>query len=164
MMKKIMAVLATVAAVLGFGFATSTAMAAPEDYGQTGTVTSSSVAVTLNGFTEGEDVVVTSDKGTGIEQVAQITVKAKTGGVVNVKVNGVPCNTTVTVKGVGQTSGHVATSTATTAACNADGSSADGSNATTAKTGASVAPYAVAIVLLVAAGIALFAVRKTSAR
>lgn len=162
MMKKIMAVLATIAAVLGFGFATSTAMA--DDYGQTGTVTSSSVAVTLNGFTEGEDVVVTSDKGTGIEQVAQLTVKAKTGGVVNVKVNGVPCNTTVTVKGVGQTSGHVATSTATTAACNADGSNADGSNATTAKTGASVAPYAVAVVLLAAAGIALFAVRKTSAR
>ena len=160
MMKKIMAVLATVAAVLGFGFATSTAMA--DDYGQTGTVTSSSVAVTLNGFTEGEDVVVTSDKGTGIEQVAQLTVKAKTGGVVNVKVNGVPCNTTVTVKGVGQTSGHVATSTATTAACNADGSTA--TNATTAETGASVAPYAVAIVLLAAAGIALVAVRKTSAR
>lgn len=160
MMKKIMAVLATVAAVLGFGFATSTAMA--DDYGQTGTVTSSSVAVTLNGFTEGEDVVVTSDKGTGIEQVAQLTVKAKTGGVVNVKVNGVPCNTTVTVKGVGQTSGHVATSTATTAACNADGSTA--TNATTAETGASVAPYAVAVVLLAAAGIALFAVRKTSAR
>ncbi|NEG55154.1 hypothetical protein [Bifidobacterium platyrrhinorum] len=157
MMKKIMAVLATVAAVLGFGFATSTAMA--DDYGQTGTVTSSSVAVTLNGFTEGEDVVVTSDKGTSIEQVAQLTVKAKTGGVVNVKVNGVPCNTTVTVKGVGQTSGHVATATATTAACNADGSAA-----TTANTGASVAPYAVAVVLLAAAGIALFAVRKTSAR
>ena len=35
---------------------------------------------------------------------------------------------------------------------------------TTAQTGASIAPYAVAVVLLVAAGIALFAVRKNTTR
>ena len=76
MKKKIMAVLAVIAAVLGFGFATNTAMA--DDYGATVTY------------------------GT--------------------------------------------------------------TTATTANTGAAIAPYGVAVVLLAAAGIALFAVRKNTTR
>lgn len=157
MKKKLVAVLATVAAVFGFGFASNAALA---DYGTVGNVDGSSVSVTLDGFASEESVAVTSDKGDKIETVAATTVKATKDGKVSVKVSGVACATEVTVSGKGATSGHEASVTTKTAAC-AEPSSA---TKTTANTGAAVAPYAVAVALLAAAGVAVFAVRKTNAR
>ena len=134
MKKKIMAVLATIAAVLGFGFATNTAMA--DDYGAT---------VTYGGTT----ATVTFPAGT-FQPNESVTVYYDDAG------------KTIAVKAVGAVSG---TKTATIQVpATGTGDQSGTTTATTANTGAAIAPYGVAVVLLAAAGIALFAVRKNTTR
>ena len=69
---------------------------------------------------------------------------------------------TIAVKAVGAVSG---TKTATIQVpATGTGDQSGTTTATTANTGAAIAPYGVAVVLLAAAGIALFAVRKNTTR
>ncbi|TPF78536.1 MULTISPECIES: hypothetical protein [unclassified Bifidobacterium] len=160
MMKKIMALLATVAAVLGFGFAANTAMA--EDYGATGSVTGSVATVTFTGLKAGAQYYVQADDQV-VSNVEQVALKewgpftAKADGTLTVKVTlKAGAKTDVKLLDANKT---VLTSYTVTAPATGNGAAP-----TVADTGASVAPYAVAVVLLAAAGVALFAVRKTSAR
>ena len=60
MKKKIVAILATIAAVFGFGFAANTAMA----YGATGTVSGNVATFTFTGLTPGQRYVVSYDDTT----------------------------------------------------------------------------------------------------
>ncbi|KAA8824941.1 hypothetical protein EMO92_07915 [Bifidobacterium reuteri] len=159
MMKKFMALLATVAAVLGFGFAANTAMA--EDYGATGSVTGTVATVTFTGLKAGAQYYVQADTDvvSNVEQAAlkefgPFTADAK--GTLTVKVT-LKAGAKTDVK-LTDAQGNVLTSYSVTAPATGNGAP------TVADTGASVAPYAVAVVLLAAAGVALFAVRKTSAR
>ena len=69
---------------------------------------------------------------------------------------------TIAVKAVGAVSG---TKTATIQVpATGTGDQSGTTTATTANTGAAIAPYGVAVALLAAAGIALFAVRKSTTR
>lgn len=145
MKKKIMAVLATIAAVLGFGFATNTAMA--DDYGATVTYGGTTATVTFPAgtFQPNESVTVYYDDAivADVQQIAEVS-------------------KTFTAKAVGAVSG---TKTATIQVpATGTGDQSGTTTATTANTGAAIAPYGVAVVLLAAAGIALFAVRKNTTR
>lgn len=159
MMKKFMALLATVAAVLGFGFAANTAMA--EDYGATGSVTGTVATVTFTGLAPNtyyhvyaDDQVVSNVTEAAYKDFGSFKSDAK--GTLKVKVT-LKAGTKTDIKLV-DANGNVLTFYTVTAPATGNGAP------TVADTGASVAPYAVAVVLLAAAGVALFAVRKTSAR
>lgn len=167
MKKKIVALLAAIAAVLGFGFATSTAMA--DEYGSTGNVNGAVVSFTLKGFEPGETVDITYDDTyvaeAKVTPIAMISGKAGATGGVQVDYTlkaGTPAGTVITAKGVGRTSGHEATASVTVETAVGEGTPAAGNKVP--QTGASVAPYAVAVVLLAAAGCAVFAARKAGAR
>lgn len=160
MMKKFMALLATVAAVLGFGFAANTAMA--EDYGATGSVTGTVATVTFTNLAPNTDYHVYADD----QVVSNVTeaaykdfgsFKSDAKGTLKVKVT-LKAGTKTDIRLV-DANGNLVTSYTVTAPATGEGAAP-----TVADTGASVAPYAVAVVLLAAAGVALFAVRKTSAR
>lgn len=75
MKKKIMAVLATIAAVLGFGFATNTAMA--DDYGATVTYGGTTATVTFPAgtFQPNESVTVYYDDAivADVQQIAEVS-------------------------------------------------------------------------------------------
>lgn len=161
MKKKIMAVLATIAAVLGFGFAANTAMA--DEYGATGVVSGSVATVTFTGLTPGAKYYVVADD-TVVENVTAAALKtwgpftADADGNVKVKIT-LKAGAKTDVKIASDSNGaNILASYTVSAPATGNGA------ATTADTGASVAPYAVAVVLLAAAGVALFAVRKTSVR
>ncbi|MBW3091643.1 hypothetical protein KIH79_01470 [Bifidobacterium sp. 82T10] len=173
MKKKIVALLAAIATVFGFGFASSVAMA--DDYGITGSVSGSVVTLSAPAgtFAANEELSITVDD-TYVSNVTFAADKTYTGnahadGSATIELtltdaalaNGYTA--TYTVKGL--TSGKTYTASVTAPATGKGGvaSGAD-SNATTAETGAAIAPYAVAVALLAAAGIAVFAVRKTSVR
>lgn len=165
MKKKIVAVLAAIAAVLGFGFAANTAMA--DDYGAKVQYTDTTATVTFPAgtFEPNEEVTVYYDDAVveSVKAIAEVSTK------VNAKADGSltllytfkagQAGKTIAVKAVGAKSG---TKTSTIQVPATGKPSTD--KATTADTGAAVAPYAVAVVLLAAAGIALFAVRKSTAR
>ena len=70
MKKKIVAILATIAAVFGFGFAANTAMA----YGATGTVSGNVATFTFTGLTPGQRYVV-SYNDTTVENVTLAATK-----------------------------------------------------------------------------------------
>ena len=150
MKKKIMAVLAVIAAVLGFGFATNTAMA--DDYGATVTYSGTTATVTFPAgtFQPNESVTVYYDDAivADVQQIAEVskTFTAKADGSLTLlyTFKASQAGKTIAVKAVGAVSGTT--------------------TATTANTGAAIAPYGVAVVLLAAAGIALFAVRKSTTR
>ena len=182
MKKKIVAILATIAAVFGFGFAANSAMAA-DKYGATGTVSGNVATFTFTGLTPGKEYVVSYDDTT-VENVtlaatkysnaakahddgtltATYTFKKGFSGTVSSQIfvadaNGEPtgnalasASVTVAATGAGDTTGA------------ANGANGANGSAQTASTGAAIAPYAVAVVLLAAAGISLVAVRKSSAR
>lgn len=159
MKKKIVALLATIAAVLGFGFATSTAMADP--YGQPGVVEDNSVSFTFQGLTPNGEVTVTADDAvvSDIVQVISRTFKADEKGTLTVKFvlkDGVAAGTVVKATAEDKTTGKTVTLEATVPST--------GAGNKVPQTGASVAPYAVAVVLLAAAGCAVFAARKAGAR
>jgi hypothetical protein len=162
MKKKIMAVLATIAAVLGFGFATNTAMA--DDYGATVTT----VTFPAGTFQPNESVTVYYDDAivADVQQIAEVskTFTAKADGSLTLlyTFKASQAGKTIAVKAVGAVSG---TKTATIQVpATGTGDQSGTTTATTANTGAAIAPYGVAVVLLAAAGIALFAVRKNTTR
>lgn len=176
MKKKIVALFAAIAAVLGFGFAANTAMA--DEYGSTGEINGNVVAFSLEGFTPGETVVVTYDDtyvaAAQVVTVANKTAEGTAGKTGKVQVNytlkaGTPAGTVITATAKGQESGHVATASVTvkTAVGEGTGSASEGTGSASnelGNTGASIAPYALAVVLLAAAGFSVFAARKASAR
>ena len=148
MKKKIVAILATIAAVFGFGFAANTAMA----YGATGTVSGNVATFTFTGLTPGQRYVVSYDDTT-VENVTLTATKYS-----NVKEAHKDGTLTATYTFKSGFAGTIASSIyAVDGAGNPTG-------AALASTGAAIAPYVVAVVLLAAAGISLVAVRKSSAR
>lgn len=165
MKKKIVALLATIAAVLGFGFAANTAMADP--YGSTGAVEGNTVSFSFAGLTPNGDVTVTADDNvvSDIVQVVSRTFKADAQGTLAVKYilkEGVAPGTVITATATDVTTGKTVTASATVPATGT-GTGTTATN-TVPQTGAAVAPYAVAVVLLAAAGCAVFAARKAGAR
>ncbi|MEQ6117039.1 hypothetical protein ABKP88_05135 [Bifidobacterium bifidum] len=168
MKKKIVAVLAAIAAVLGFGFAANTAMA--DDYAPTVAYGGTTATVTFPAgtFQPNESVTVYYDDDVvaNVQQVAEVskTFNAKADGSLTLlyTFKASQAGKTIEVKAVGAQSG---TKTATIKVpATGTGDQSASAAPTTAQTGASVVPYAVAVVLLVAAGIALFAVRKNTTR
>ena len=180
MKKKIVAILATIAAVFGFGFAANSAMAA-DNYGATGTVSGNVATFTFTGLTVGQSYVVSYDDTT-VESVklaaikysnpakarddghgngiltATYTFKAGFSGTINSQIFVADAN--------GEPTGNALASASVTVAATGDGNTtgAAANGSQTASTGAAIAPYVVAVVLLAAAGISLVAVRKSSAR
>ena len=174
MKKQIVAILATIAAVFGFGFAANTAMA--DEYPAPTITVSGNVATATypaNSFKPNETFYITVDD-TYISNVEQIALKqygpfkAAAGGSANLKFTLTEAGLkaaqenklSVTAKGEEGTSITAPASAPATGS----GSNSGASAPTTAETGASIAPYGVAVVLLAAAGVALFAVRKTTRR
>ena len=165
MKKKIVALLATIAAVLGFGFAANTAMADP--YGSTGAVEGNTVSFSFAGLTPNGDVTVTADDNvvSDIVKVVSRTFKADAQGTLAVKYilkEGVAPGTVITATATDVTTGKTVTASATVPATGT-GTGTTATN-TVPQTGAAVAPYAVAVVLLAAAGYAVFAARTASTR
>lgn len=167
MKKKIVAILATIAAVFGFGFAANTAMAV--DYGSingNATASATSVTFTFTGLTpNGKVKVEYFDPVTDVRQlqIAEKIFTADANGTLKLQYilkEGTPAGTTITATVTDLTTGKTASASATTPATG-EGTAKKNE---TASTGAAIAPYVVAVVLLAAAGISLVAVRKSSAR
>lgn len=169
MKKKIVAILATIAAVFGFGFAANSAMAV-DQYGATGKVEGSTVTFTFTNLPKGRYYVASES-----EAVSAITLAAAKSNIVSTTVDNGTATATFTVKAscndtkVTATLYNADTNEALTSAdvtVPATGACETTTNdsAQTANTGAAIAPYIVAVVLLAAAGISLVAVRKSSAR
>lgn len=165
MKKKIVAILATIAAVFGFGFAANTAMAV--DYGSingNATASTTSVTFTFTGLTpNGKVKVEYFDPVIDVRQIAEKTFTADDKGTLKLQYilkEGTPAGTTITATVTDLTTGKTASASATTPATG-EGTAKKNE---TASTGAAIAPYVVAVVLLAAAGISLVAVRKSSAR
>ena len=194
MKKTIMAVLATIIATLGLGFAAGTAVAEP--YGANVTVSGTTATVTFQSgtFEPNETVTVTWDDNVirDVQQIGARTFTAKSDGSLSLRYIFQPgqAGQTVTVTVSAESGTHSATvtlpatgagdqsgdSSASGSGTTGSGTTGSGTNGTTdggssitagttvAKTGATIAPYGVAAVLLAAAGVALIAVRKTSRR
>lgn len=165
MKKKIVALLAAIAAVLGFGFASGTAMAEP--YGQIGAVEGNAVTASFTGLTPNGEVTVTADDNfvSDIVQVISRTFTADAQGNLSVKLilkDGVAPGTPISVTATDETTQTSTTATSTVPATGEGTPS--GNQGQVPQTGAAIMPYAVAAVLLIAAGIAVFAARKSSAR
>ena len=168
MKKKIVAILATIAAVFGFGFAANTAMA----YGATGEVSGNVATFTFTGLTPGATYVVAYDD-TNIENVTLAATKysnaakAHKGGTLTATYTlksgfaGTIASSIYAVDGAGNPIGAALASASVTVAATGEGTAKKNE---TASTGTAIAPYVVAVVLLAAAGISLVAVRKSSAR
>lgn len=165
MKKKIVAVLAAIAAVFGFGFASNAAMA--DDYGSTGVVSGSVATYTFENLTPNTAYDVYADD-TYVESVSYAAYKnfgsftSDANGVLKVKFTlkaGVKAGTVI--KADLQKDGAVVASATATVPSTGEG---EASNNELGNTGAAIAPYAVAVALLAAAGVAVFAVRKTNAR
>ena len=170
MKKKIVAILATIAAVFGFGFAANSAMAV-DQYGATGTVSGNVATFTFTGLTPDQYYVVSYDDTT----VENVTLAAtKYSNAAKAHEDGTLTATYTFKKGFagtinsqifasdaqGNHSGAALASASVTVAATGAGDTtgaANGVAAETAKTGAAIAPYAVAVVLLAAAGISLLA-------
>lgn len=173
MKKKIVAILATIAAVFGFGFAANTAMAV--DYGPTGAgkVSGNTAVFTFKNLDNSKTYIVSSDDQNGnltgikLAKVIYSNPAQPTNGVLTA---------TYTFK-------EGFAGTINSAIYEADGTNAVGNPVATASVTVAatwrkapakknedrfhrccVAPYVVAVVLLAAAGISLVAVRKSSAR
>lgn len=176
MKKKIVAILATIAAVFGFGFAANSAMAV-DQYGATGTASGNVATFTFTGLTPGQYYVVSYDDTT----VENVTLAAtKYSKAAKAHDDGTLTATYTFKKGFagtissqifasdaeGHHTGAALASASVTVAATGTGAADAAANgsAQTASTGAAIAPYAVAVVLLAAAGISLVAVRKSSAR
>ena len=169
MKKKIVAILATIAAVFGFGFAANSAMAV-DQYGATGKVEGSTVTFPFTNLPKGRYYVASES-----EAVSAITLAAAKSNIVSITVDNGTATATFTVKAScndtkvtatlynADTNEALTSADVTVPATGACETTTNGS-AQTANTGAAIAPYIVAVVLLAAAGISLVAVRKSSAR
>ena len=174
MKKKIVALLAAIAAVLGFGFASSTAMAA--DYGYTAAINGNvaTVSYPAGTFAPNTDITVSFDD-TYISDVVTVAYRTKVAGKSNADgsanlkftltdaalqaiAEGKTIHASVS-DGIGLTSAEFSSKNVVQTG---EGTPATGNKVP--QTGASVAPYAVAVVLLAAAGCAVFAARKAGAR
>ncbi|MGE4600779.1 hypothetical protein [uncultured Bifidobacterium sp.] len=168
MKKKIVAILAAIATMFGFGFAANTAMA----YGATGTVSGNVATFTFTGLTPGETYVVAYDD-TNIENVTLAATKysnaaqAHDDGTLTATYTfksgfaGTIASSIYAADKAGNPTGAALASASVTVAATGEGTAKKNE---TASTGAAIAPYVVAVVLLAAAGISLVAVRKSSAR
>ena len=183
MKKRLMALLAAVAAVFGFGLTATTAMAV--DYGATIPVTGNTVTYSIPAgtFQPYETVTVTFDD-VYISDVVLAAQKSKqfqadANGGLNLRyiltdagLKAAQEGKMPTITATGETSGNVFTLTLTAPAVgpgDTDQNTGDKNNGTTggnttADTGAAIAPYAIAVALLAAAGIAIFSVRKANTR
>lgn len=180
MTKKIMAILAVIATALGLSFATATAFAVDGDgYGASVTVSGNTATVTFpaGAFQPNEQVTVTWDDNViaDVQQIGERTFTAAADGSLSLRYifkEGQAAGQTITVTAVGAQSGSrtaqitvPATGTGDQSGSNGDSGIGGiignaGESGTTANTGAAIAPYGVAAVLLAAAGLALFAVRR----
>ena len=169
MKKKIVAILATIAAVFGFGFAANSAMAV-DQYGATGKVEGSTVTFTFTNLPKGRYYVASES-----EAVSAITLAAAKSNIVSITVDNGTATATFTVKAscndtkvtatlYNADTNEALTSADVTVPATGDCETTPNGSAQTANTGAAIAPYIVAVVLLAAAGISLVAVRKSSAR
>ncbi|RSX51752.1 hypothetical protein D2E25_1727 [Bifidobacterium goeldii] len=167
MKKKIVALLAAIAAVFGFGLTAGTAFA--DDYGPSVSysATTATVAFPAGTFQPNEAVTVYYDDAvvSSVKAIAEVstTVNAKADGSLTLVYTFVAgqAGKTIAVKAVGAQSGEKDASIKVPAT----GTPADDNSGNTlSKTGAAVTPYAVAVVLLGAAGAALLAVRKSTVR
>ncbi|MBV3434926.1 hypothetical protein KSW29_06975 [Bifidobacterium adolescentis] len=169
MKKKIVAILATIAAVFGFGFAANSAMAV-DQYGATGKVEGSTVTFTFTNLPKGRYYVASES-----EAVSAITLAAAKSNIVSITVDNGTATATFTVKAscndtkvtatlYNADTNEALTSADVTVPATGDCETTTNGSAQTANTGAAIAPYIVAVVLLAAAGISLVAVRKSSAR
>ncbi len=169
MKKKIVAILATIAAVFGFGFAANSAMAV-DQYGATGKVEGSTVTFTFTNLPKGRYYVASES-----EAVSAITLAAAKSNIVSITVDNGTATATFTVKAscndtkvtatlYNADTNEALTSADVTVPATGDCETTANGSAQTANTGAAIAPYIVAVVLLAAAGISLVAVRKSSAR
>lgn len=168
MKKKIVAILAAIATMFGFGFAANTAMA----YGATGKVSGNVATFTFTGLTPGKNYVVAYDD-TNIENVTLAatkysnTAKAHDDGTLTATYTfksgfaGTIASSIYEADAAGNPTGAALASASVTVAATGEGTAKKNE---TASTGAAIAPYVVAVVLLAAAGISLVAVRKSSAR
>lgn len=168
MKKKIVAILAAIATMFGFGFAANTAMA----YGATGTVSGNVATFTFTGLTPGETYVVAYDD-TNIENVTLAATKysnaaqAHDNGTLTATYTfksgfaGTIASSIYAADKAGNPTGDALATASVTVAATGEGTAKKNE---TASTGAAIAPYVVAVVLLAAAGISLVAVRKSSAR
>ena len=162
-----MAVLATIAAVLGFGFATNTAMA--DDYAPTVTYSGTTATVTFPAgtFQPNESVTVYYDDAivADVQQIAEVskTFTAKADGSLTLlyTFKASQAGKTIAVKAVAASGTKTAT---IQVPATGTGDQSGTKTTTTTNTGAAIALYGVAVVLLAAAGIALFAVRKNTTR
>ncbi|HAH52914.1 hypothetical protein [Bifidobacterium sp. UBA6881] len=176
MKKKLVAILATIAAVFGFGFAANSAMAADNNYGVTGagTVSGTTATFTFKNLTPGKNYVVSYDD-TNVEHVtlaatkysnvaaahadgtltATYTIKAGFAGTISSSV--------FAVDAAGNPTGSPLATASVTVAATGEGSASNAASSNTvAQTGAAVLPFAVVVLMLAAAGIALVAARKTT--
>lgn len=175
--KKIVAIVAAIAAL--FAVSAGTTVAFADDYGASITVSGNVATVTFQpgSFEPNETVNVTVDTDyvSNVEQIANktYTFKADAKGGLNLRFTltdkAVKEGATITVTAKGATSGKVYTASAKVPATGTgtvtNTSTTDSKSGTTlAQTGATVAPYAIAAVLLALAGIAAFAVRKQNTR
>ncbi|MBT1160992.1 MULTISPECIES: hypothetical protein [Bifidobacterium] len=170
MKKKIVALLAAIAAVFGFGFASNAALA--DEYGLTGSISGNTVTLSAPAgtFAPNETLEITVDD-TYVSNVTFAANKTYTGkahadGSATITLTLTDAalakgyTATYTVKG--KDSGKTYTASVTAPAAKQPVATTE--TPKTADTGAAVAPYAVAVALLAAAGVAVFAVRKTNAR
>lgn len=172
MKKKIVAILATIAAVFGFGFAANTAMA----YGATGEVSGNVATFTFTGLTPGqryvvsyddttvENVTLTATKYSNVKEAhkdATLTATLTATYTLKSGFAGTIASSIYAVDGAGNPTGAALATASVTVAATGEGTAKKNE---TASTGAAIAPYVVAVVLLAAAGISLVAVRKSSAR
>ncbi|MBW3081193.1 hypothetical protein [Bifidobacterium saguinibicoloris] len=167
MKKKIMAILAAIVAVLSFGFASNTAFAA--SYGATVTVSGNTATVSFPAgtFEPNEAVTVTWDDNTvsDVQQIGERTFSAKADGSLTLRYVFKPGQEgkTIKVTVTGAVSGtHTASVTMPATGAGDQSATSSTGKATIAQTGAAIAPYGLAVVLLVAAGFAMFVVRKTT--
>lgn len=170
MKKKIMALLAAIATVLGLGFASSTAFAV--DYGATITVNGNVATASYSAgtFQPNESFTVSFDEAyvSNVQQIAMKTwgpFKADENGAANIVITLTEAGRKAAEEGkltatVTGDKGTTITSPVVAAATPATGTGDQSADNVVAHTGASIAPYVIAVILLVAAGVALFAVRK----
>lgn len=164
MKKKIVAILATIAAVFGFGFAANSAMAV-DQYGATGKVEGSTVTFTFTNLPKGRYYVASESEAVSAAKSNIVSITVDNGTATATFTVKASCNDTkVTATLYNADTNEALTSADATVPATGDCETTTNGSAQTANTGAAIAPYIVAVVLLAAAGISLVAVRKSSAR
>lgn len=166
MRKHIIALVAAVATLFGALSITGTAMA--EGYA-TPSTDGSSVSFSFTGLTPNGRVAVSYDTATvsDVVQIASKTFNADAKGTLNVKYvlqKNVSAGTVIKATATDEETGAVQTAQATVPNTGTNNNTTGTTKTPLKETGASVAPYAIAVVLMAAAGIAVISIRKAHAR